>query len=217
MPLPSAERGTDPSSAGRGSGPPPWTPSGADGYSPLPPDPAPELEAALVEHAREGDEDAFAQLVRLHQDRAYAVALRMTGRPQDAQDVVQEALLYAWRGLPRYRGEARFGTWLIRIVINRCHDLRRRAREALPLPEDDGAAGTAPGADAVVVAAGRRDAAIEAIARLPFDQRAALVLHTFGGWSHAEVARTLGTTEGAVKVRVHRARRALLEQLEEWR
>lgn len=172
--------------------------------------------SALVDRAREGDEDAFAALVRHHQDRAYRIALRLTGRPPDAEDVVQEAFLHAWRGLPRFRQDAEFGTWLTRIVINRCHNLRRAARPADPLPDHDPALST-PGADSLVVEANRRNAALAAIADLPFDQRAPLVLQSFGGCTYAEVGRILGITENTAKVRVHRARTSLRARLQDWR
>lgn len=173
-------------------------------------------QALLVTQARDGDEAAFEALVRLHQDRAYRVALRMTADPHDAQDVVQDALLQAWKNLTAYRGDSGFGTWLIRIVINRCHNLRRSTRPTTALPEHDPAT-AAPGPETLAVAGHRRDATIAAVAALPFDQRAALVLHTFGGCTHAEVGRILGISESAAKVRVHRARHALIDQLKEWR
>jgi len=173
-------------------------------------------EAGLVARARSGDDHAFEALVRRHQDRAFHIALRMTGDPHDAQDVVQDALLQAWKALPAYRGESRFGTWLIRIIINRCHNARRAARLTVPLPDDDPVT-RMPGPDTVVVAAHRADATIKALLDLPFDQRAALVLYTFGDATHAEVARILGINESAAKVRVHRARRELVDRLQEWR
>ncbi len=172
-------------------------------------------QAVLLAAARAGDEGAFEVLVRAHQERAYGVALRLTDGPQDAQDVLQESLVQAWTALPGFRGEAGFGTWLVRIVINRCHNQRRSWRATQPLPED-ATLPAAPGAEAVVVGQQHRDAVARAIATLPFDQRAALVLHTFDGCTHAETARILGTSEGAAKVRVHRARRALTERLREW-
>jgi RNA polymerase sigma-70 factor (ECF subfamily) len=175
----------------------------------------PLLEADLVGRARAGDGAAFEALVRRHQDRLYGVALRMTGHPEDAQDVVQDALEHAWRALPRFRQEAQLSTWLVRIVINRCHDLRRVRRAASGLL-DETLADVGTSLEATVEGRGRQAAVVAAIARLPFDQRAALVLHTFDGRSQAEVARMLGTTESAVKVRIHRARRALLGMLEDW-
>ena len=171
------------------------------------------LDATLVELAREGDEAAFEALVRVHQDRLYAIALRMTGHVQDAQDVVQEALLHAWQALPRFRQDAAVLTWLIRIVINGCHNLRRRPTPVPTQPHEQPM--DQPTVEAVVEARERVGLVTAAIAELPFDQRAALVLHTFDGRSQAQVAALLGTTESAVKVRIHRARRTLLNRLEE--
>ena len=182
-------------------------------------------EAELVDRARDGDEQAFADLVHRHADRAYAVALRMTGNPTDAQDVVQDALVAAWQHLDGFHGASTFATWLTRIVVNRCHNLRRGHHPTEPLDEQGadalGEAGrpgfSAPGVEGQVVARGHLAAVQEAILDLPFDQRAALVLSTVAGSSHAETAAVLGITDQAVRVRVHRARRALLARLEEWR
>lgn len=188
-------------------------PGGSSGGGSLPD--AALLEADLVARARAGDAAAFDVLVRRHQARLYGVALRMTGDREDAQDVVQDALEHAWRAVPRFRQDAQLSTWLVRIVINRCRDLRRVRPQAPGLPDDTLAdAGTS--LEATVEGRRRKDAVVAAIARLPFDQRAALVLHTFDGRPQAEVARLLGTTESAVKVRIHRARRALLAALEDW-
>ncbi len=176
-------------------------------------------EARWIDLARGGDEQAFAALVRRHQDRLYKVALRMTGDPDDARDVVQETLIQAWQHLPGFRGESQFGTWATRILINRCHNLHRARRPVSPLPEDDTAADMprSPAAETLAVAGQRRDAVRHALLALPLDQRAPLVLTAFGGYTHAETGRILGISEGAAKVRAHRARRALAGVLQEWR
>jgi RNA polymerase sigma-70 factor (ECF subfamily) len=170
----------------------------------------------LVHHAAEGNEGAFETLVRLHQDRAFLSALRLLGNRSDAQDAVQEAFLQAWRSLPRFRGESSFGTWFTRILINTCHNLRRQT-PAASVPLEGATCGAVPGADEVGELNLRRDSVREAVLALPFDQRAPLVLHTFAGYSHAEIGRVLGISENAAKVRVHRARRALVESLREWK
>lgn len=82
----------------------------------------------LVRAAAGGDEDAFAQLVALHEKKVYNLALRMCGDPEDAWDAAQEAFLSAWRGLPSFRGEAGFSTWLYRLTSNAAIDLLRRNR-----------------------------------------------------------------------------------------
>ena len=178
------------------------------------------LEIRRVVLARGGNEDAFAALVRAHQDRLYLIALRMTGDAPDAQDVVQETLLQAWQALPSFRGEAQFATWVTRILINRCHNLHRGQRVADPLPEQEDAAPAslqAPAAETVAVEAQRRDAVRRALLSLPTEQRAPLVLTMFGGYTHAQAGRILGISENATKVRAHRARRALATLLQGWR
>ena len=82
----------------------------------------------LVRAAAGGDEDAFAQLVALHEKKVYNLALRMCGDPEDAWDAAQEAFLSAWRGLPSFRGEAGFSTWLYRLTSNAAIDQLRRSR-----------------------------------------------------------------------------------------
>ena len=97
----------------------------------------------LVRAAARGGEDAFGELVRLYENKVYALALRMCGRPEDAWDVAQEAFLSAWRGLPSFRGESEFATWLYRLTSNAAIDHLRRARrqrgevslEALSAPD----------------------------------------------------------------------------------
>lgn len=93
----------------------------------------------LVRAAAGGDQDAFAQLVRLHENKVYTLALRMCARAEDAADVAQEAFLSAWRGLPSFRGEAGFSTWLYRLTANAAIDhLRRTRRQRGELSLDDG-------------------------------------------------------------------------------
>lgn len=182
--------------------------------------PVDALHVRRVELARGGDEGAFADLVREHQDRLYGVALRMVGNEQDARDVVQEAFLQAWQHLPGFRGEAQFGTWLTRILINRCQNLRRARRPVDSLPDEDQAV---PGslqvaaAETVAVSEQRREAVRRALLSLPLDQRAPLVLTTFSGYTHAQTGRILGISESATKVRAHRARGVLAGLLREWR
>jgi hypothetical protein len=94
------------------AGPPRLLPAGRNGDL---------SESALVSLARDGDETAFEELVRRHQHHQFALALRMVSQYQDAEDVIQDAFLHAWRSLPAFRGEASFGTWLTRIVLNQCH------------------------------------------------------------------------------------------------
>lgn len=190
----------------------PHRPPGSDPARPGPVMP----DAVLINAARDGDEAAFEVLVRRERDRAYLIAFRLTGDPYEAQDCVQEAFVRAWKALPAFRGEAQFSTWLTRILINTCHNARRAA-PAVPeiLREDQLEA--VPGVDQLVEDEQRRKAVRRAVLKLPFHQRAPLILHTFAGFSHAEAGRILGISESAAKVRVHRAQRALLDVLRDWR
>ncbi|MCA0144010.1 RNA polymerase sigma factor [Blastococcus sp. LR1] len=178
------------------------------------------MEEHWVALAAQGNEDAFASLVRAHQDRLYRVALRLVGHPADAQEAVQESLLQAWQHLDGFRGDAKFSTWVTRILINRCHNVLRARKLTVPLPDDPGSdrgLPQAPATEDLAVRAQRRDAVRAAVLSLPFDQRAPLVLTVFGGYTHAETGRILGISETAAKVRAHRGRKTLLSRLQEWR
>jgi len=173
-----------------------------------------QAESACVARAQAGDQAAFRQLVGQHRERAYALALRLTGAPADAEEVAQDAFLKAWRALPGFRGEARFGTWLHRIVarlaLDRRERLAERARREAPagaeMPDvlDEAAAGPAVSEDA-----GPRLTRL--LDRLPERARAAVVLYYYEDRSVAEVARTLGVPEGTVKTLLSRARVTLRE------
>lgn len=168
-----------------------------------------ELLAAHVA----GDRDAFTELVRRHRDRLWAVALRTLSDREEAADALQDALLSAHRAADRFRGEAAVTTWLHRIVINACLDRvrRRQSRPTVPLPEQmvnaDGRAGAELAAPIV-----DHDTAMvvrQALAKLPEEQRAALILVDLEGYPVAEVAIILGVAEGTVKSRCSRGRARL--------
>lgn len=172
-------------------------------------------DAWLVGRARDGDLDAFAALVQRHRHRTYRIALRITGNPQDAEDVTQDVFVQAWATLAGFLGSARFSTWLYRMVVNRALTIRqRRPPPTSALPEQDrpDPAGTAE----VVIARQRAEATARAIAELPDDQRAVFVLHQMEGLSYAEVGAVLRLTEPTVRGRLARARRTLLDQLRDW-
>lgn len=175
-------------------------------------------ERELVDRARGGDRSAFAALVRAHQDEVYTLARRLVGDPHLAADVAQETLIRAWRALPRFRGDSRLSTWLYRITVNTAHTHRKRAYRhsgpsldelyGLPAPED----ASHP------VFAGEtlelRDRLRSALDRLPAGQREVVVLKDIYGWSHGEIAKMMGISETAAKVRLHRARARLARDLE---
>ena len=171
-------------------------------------DSAPD-EEALVRRAQAGDQAAFRALVARHRDRAYALALRLTGSGADAEEVAQDAFVRAWRALPAFRGEAKFGTWLHRIVARLALDRRvqlvtRSKREA---PESDAPEAAAP------ESSGDENERVLALllAELPERARAAVVLYYYEDRSVSEVARILGVPEGTVKTLLSRARVSLRE------
>jgi RNA polymerase sigma factor (sigma-70 family) len=169
----------------------------------------------LVDRARAGSVDAFEALARRHRERVYRTALRLTGNRDDAEDVAQEALVQAWEHLGRFRGDSAFATWLYRIVVSRAFNARRRTRRVEPM--DEVPEMTGPGVDRLVEERQRRHDLAKAIASLPFDRRAPLVLHQFEGLSYDEIAVVLEVSTATVRMRLFRARRELADRMREWR
>ena len=168
----------------------------------------------LVSKARAGDLDAYEVLVRRHRDRIYRIALRMLGDRQDAEDIAQDVVIQVWTALAGFTGASSFTTWLYRIVVNRCLNQLRRRRWSRPVLEGDPQ--PVAGAEETVIARQRARAAMDAIAALPPDQRAVIVLHQLEGLSYREVAAVVNISEDAVRGRLHRARVSLLESLRSW-
>jgi len=176
-------------------------------------------EQELVSRAQKGDRAAFAALLREHQDEVYTLARRLVGDPHMASDVAQEALIRAWRALPRFRGDSRLSTWLYRITVNTAWTHKKRAGRNRATSIDDHLDVAAPaGADHPEVAGeilelrGRLRSALD---RLPDAQREVVVLKDIYGWSHSEIAESMGISVTAAKVRLHRARARLARDLEE--
>jgi RNA polymerase sigma-70 factor (ECF subfamily) len=174
-------------------------------------------DAYLVQRAREGYLDAYAELVDRHGLRAYRVALRLLGNHHDAEDVAQEALVTAWQQLPRFKANSSFSTWLYQIVTRKALNriTRTRATESLDLLGDLPDASDEPSQqterDLTV------DAVTNAVTALPPPQRVAIVLHHFEGLSNAEIARITGSSVPAVRSHLFRGRRTLSQTLQEWR
>jgi RNA polymerase sigma-70 factor, ECF subfamily len=177
----------------------------------------PADEVLLARHL-DGDTDAFGELVRRHRDRLWAVALRTLGDPEEAADAVQDALISAFRRAHTFRGDAAVTTWLHRIVVNACLDRvrRRQVRPTVPLAdqETEGAPGgvLATSPDHAPEGELRLDIAA-ALAQLPFEQRAALVLVDMQGYSVEDAARILDVAAGTIKSRCARGRARLLPYL----
>ncbi len=169
----------------------------------------------LFRAAAAGDEDAFSRLVRLHEKKVYHLALRICGDPEDAADVAQEAFLSAWKGLPAFRGEAGFSTWLYRLTSNAAIDHLRRTRRQRGETSLDGdgqridAVDAAPSPQARTEAAELREAVLAGFAQLSDAHRQALALREVQELSYEEIAAVLQVDLGTVKSRISRARSAL--------
>ena len=171
-------------------------------------------ERDYVIAAQKGNNDAFAELVRMHQRRAYAVARAIVLSHEDAEDAVQDGFLHAFRALDRFRSDQPFGAWLNRIVANAALDLvrRRKVRDADELPETVAMPFRDPGeADELK----RRLGA--ALARLTDRQRGVIVLHDVEGYTHGEIGQMLGMPEGTARSDLHHARAALRRVLKDVR
>lgn len=169
-------------------------------------------ERILIARSRAGDLGAFERLVRVHQDRIYNLAYRITGNREDASDAAQDTFVRAFQALPRFREDATLSTWLYRIATNAALDLVRRRptapRTELPVNH--------PGPDDPEREVTRRELARrvqDALAGVPAEFRAAVVLRDLQGLSYADVAHVLQVPVGTVRSRISRGREALRVQL----
>lgn len=165
-------------------------------------------EDLLIARSRGGDTRAFDLLVEKYQDRVYDLAYRITGHHDDAQDAAQEAFIKAYRALRTFRGAAAFSTWLHRIAVNAAYDAVRRRPPAGSHPGE----GTGASADPLGDRAERVEARARifcAIAALPLEQRAAVILRDIQGWSYEEIAAIAEIPVGTVRSRLARGREAL--------
>lgn len=166
-------------------------------------------DAQLVRRAREGDARAFGQLVGRYQRAAYAVALSVVGKHEDAEDAAQEGFLVALERLEECRNPDRFGGWLLTIVRNRSKNLIRREslRETDEVPP--GARSRTPTPDRVTETVELRELLEQAMQELPEVQREIVMLHDLEGWKHREIAERLDLPPGTVRSHLHFARKAL--------
>ncbi len=180
-------------------------------------------DGAALARAKAGDRDAFRVLVERHSRFLFRLAFRMTGNEQDAEDVVQESFLRAYRQLGKFDQRASFATWMHRIASNYSLDLmrsreRRRERTQPPDPEMDdpilSARATDPTPERQAMSGEVRDRIAEAMKELSAAERAAFVLRHFEGMRIDEVSRLLGCQPGAAKHTVFRAVRKLRRALE---
>ena len=169
-------------------------------------------DVRLAARCRTGDLAAFEELYRVQSQRLYAVAYRMLGHAEDAEDMLQEIFLLAFRKLPTYKGDSSLGTWLYRLGVNACLD-RLRSKARRNDQQTDWLDGELPPSGAVTHDDGagvvsRRDLE-RALRELPPGCRAAFLLHDVEGFEHREVASLLGIAEGTSKSQVHKARHRL--------
>lgn len=177
--------------------------------------PADSAEAALVEACRRGRMDAFERLYQLHGPKMKSIALNLMGNTHDAEDAVQEAFLKVYRGLAKFKGESAFSTWVHRILVNACYDMRRRGLRQVdtvaPQAEDDDAPidrAPAPAANQPL-----RLALEKIVQQLSDAQRVVFLLYEVEGFSHAEIGEVLNISEGASKNRLFEAKRELRRML----
>jgi len=182
-------------------------------------------DAEAIERARRGDHAAFRVLVERYQARVYRLALRVLRDEERARDASQEAFLKVYRSLDRFEGRSGFYTWLYRLVLNLCLDLRRRDRSDREVPWDDERALSGSGGGGAAARAGEhtpspgdgplralerteiRERVAAAIEELPDVQRETLVLREVEGLSYKEIADVLGISKGTVMSRLHYARK----------
>ena len=174
-------------------------------------------EQQWVEAARQGDQSAFEQLVHLYEKRVLALTTRMCKNPADAEEAAQEAFLSAWQGLPFFRGDASFSTWLYRLASNACVDLLRREGrrqsaagpslndEEVQLEVPD----TAPSPQEQAERSELRQQIEAGLQALTPDHRQVLLLREMHQLSYDEIAQTLDVDVGTVKSRINRGRKQL--------
>jgi RNA polymerase sigma-70 factor (ECF subfamily) len=176
-------------------------------------------DGLLAARAADGDDDAFAVLVRRHSRPLLGLAYYMLGNAQDAEEAVQDAFLSAWRRLPEYRHAAEFRTWMYRITVNRCLNMRRRRSPPLPL---DAIAEPATGDEwSSPARAAEEDAEAAALtcalSEMDTGLRVCWILRELQGLPYKEIAQVTRTSEQTVRGRLFRARRLLKEAMAPWR
>lgn len=174
---------------------------------------SPGADVELLARFASGERDAFDEIMRTHEDRVFSVCLRLLGDRESALDATQETFLTVFRKASQFEGRSAVGTWIYRIAVNTCYDLLRRSarRPTTPMPDHLDPADHGAG-DALESAMVRPDVE-RALAALPPEFRAAVVLADIEGVALPEVARALGVPLGTVKSRLFRARRLLAETL----
>lgn len=169
----------------------------------------------IIARARRGDAGAFEQLVETYRDQVYRIALRMCGNAADADEVPQEAFLAAWKGLPNFRGDSRFSTWLYQLTTHAAIDLMRREKRQIAAEDitEVSAPAPAPGPQQQAERRETQEAVRNAILQLTPEYRQIVVLRFLEDLSYEEIGAALKLPSGTVKSRLNRAKAQLKDIL----
>jgi len=177
----------------------------------------------LVRKSQLGEKDAFEQLVIRHQDLVFSLAYKLTGNREMANDVAQEAFIRAWKAIEKFRGDSTFSTWIYRITVNTAWTLRKKARKHNTLNIEDTyepiVIDEKKDPELVAINSDLSSVLINALDKIPIEQRIIVELKNIEGRSHKEIADYLDISVTAAKVRLHRAHqrlRQILEEVERW-
>ena len=176
-------------------------------------------ENKLIERASGGDPAAFNRLMEMHEKRMYAVALRMCGNREDAQDCLQESMLRVYRAIGGFKGQSSFGTWVYRITMNTCLDeLRRKKNKQSTSLDNMLDQGWSPTDDSAspekqAIQSEMRKSISKSIQELPEDMRSVIIMRDVHGYSYDEIAEMLNVNVGTIKSRISRGREKLREKL----
>ena len=173
----------------------------------------------LVRKSQLGDKAAFEQLVIRHQDLVFSLAYKLTGNREMANDVAQEAFIRAWKAIEKFRGDSTFSTWIYRITVNTAWTLRKKAKKHNTLNIDDTyepiIIDEKKDPELVAINSDLSSVLINALDKIPIEQRIIVELKNIEGRSHKEIAEYLDISVTAAKVRLHRAHQKLRQILEE--
>lgn len=177
-------------------------------------------EATLVARSQDGDVEAFEELLRRYDRPLLRLCTRMLRDPGEAEDVVQDTFLTVWRRLSTLESTDQFRTWLYRTASNRCLDTIRRRERRPAQATDPGSLGSVENRGPSLEDSAERGAAVRhlehVLSTLPAEQRMVWLLHEVEGETYATIAAMMGTTDGSVRGRLHRARTAIVRGMEGW-
>jgi RNA polymerase sigma-70 factor, ECF subfamily len=173
-------------------------------------------EREIIRRCRDGDESAFASLVEAYKDQVFALGTRLTGNRDVAEDLAQEVFLRVHRGLPYFRGEARLGTWIYRILVNLATEARfhRRPETSLDAKEEGRPQREVGSVDTAFADLELKDRLEKAIARLPPNYRLLVSGHYLHGVRYEDLAEAADLPLGTVKTHLYRAKKMLREMLD---